>query len=177
MKVILVLGNSNETISNKRIDRAIDYFTSLSWNCLEYFCEVTNTYVTSVYIIMCGGTKNHGLASNMKKYALKRLGESYSKYILLESQSKTTVENIMFSKNILKKMDPEHLSIIEVVVCTSTFHIKRSSVIANYFLAHDYKISLIHTEETSSQEDTERENKHLERFKLNYQLSGSGVQL
>lgn len=155
MTVIIVLGNANKEIMEKRIDRALSFFNSTKDK--DCFSEYTWKMEISTHILMCGGTKGCGLASTMKKYAVSQGIDE--KFIMMESESKTTVENLSNARNILNKFSYKP----HVIVCTSSFHLKRSAVITK-FLFNDYMTEFIHTEETPSEEEVKVEKKHLDKF-------------
>jgi uncharacterized SAM-binding protein YcdF (DUF218 family) len=129
MKVILVLGNSNKDVMKKRLDRAIS----------EY--KLFNDDNSNVYLMVSGCGKKHEYKF-MYNYLISNVD---TKNILVEDKSNSTIENLIFSTNILKNKFP--IQSIELIVCTSTFHIKRTIIISKLLNIHSIKWNFIHTEE------------------------------
>ena len=118
MKVILILGNINEDVMTKRLDRAIS----------EY--KILNDENT-VYFMVSGCGKKHEYKF-MYNYLISNVN---TKNILVEDKSNSTIENLLFSTNILKTKFQN----IELIVCTSTFHIKRTILTSK--LLHIYSMN------------------------------------
>ena len=119
MKVILVLGNSKEDVMKKRLDRAIS----------EY--KLLNIENSNVYLMVSGCGKKHEYKF-MYNYLISNVN---TKNILVEDKSNSTIENLLFSTNILKTKFQN----IELIVCTSTFHIKRTILTSK--LLHIYSMN------------------------------------
>jgi len=139
MKVILVLGNNNKDVSLKRVDRALEYFRE---------CNINERY-----LMFSGGVSKPAEAEYMKDYAISKGVDENS--IITESESRNTIENFEKSKKILDEKF-RHGS-CSVIVCTSSFHIKRSMVLARIILFGYYTI-FIHTREPVSATQYRNEN-------------------
>lgn len=153
MDVIIVLGNSDPEILKKRMDRAIKEFTSSPY---EYIRD--GNVIANKFILISGGPS----ATKMKEYALsKHVGE---KFLVLEDKSKNTIENIMFSNKLLDNAFQHGMSFLRpsVIICTSSFHIKRSMVIAKMLMCN-YNTSFIDTCEDVTYEEYQRENDYIIR--------------
>ena len=141
MKVILVLGNSKEDVMKKRLDRAIS----------EY--KLLNIENSNVYLMVSGCGKKHEYKF-MYNYLITNVD---TKNILVEDKSNSTIENLIFSTNILKNKFQILFQNIEVIVCTSTFHIKRTIIISKLLNIHSIKWNFIHTEEDVLDEEKIKE--------------------
>ena len=125
--IILVLGNKSKKVTEERVDRALEYYS----NC-----------GTEKFLMFSGGVSDPTEAEFMKNYAMTKGIDQ--KNIITEDKSRNTIENFEMSKAILDNMF-SHGS-CSVVVCTSTFHIKRSMVLARIILT-GYCTEFIHTRE------------------------------
>lgn len=150
--VIIVLGCSNvlRDENKKTGKREIDcYFHSYSR--LLKALEVYNNLDTNEKIIICSGYNNQ--AQNMKQFLIEK-GVPTSR-ILEEPESRNTIENCIYSYNILKswcqtEMSVQYLdgvdidelknidlvdtSFINIHLVTNDYHIHRSNIIFNYFI-------------------------------------------
>lgn len=161
-EVIIVLGTGNSERMNKRVNSALSYFFSTEYT---YYSEITESNNVNTYIIFSGcGNSEISEASRMVNYALskKDLKTPLYSHIIKEDKSMNTLENLKNSKAIIKKMF-NNLPNPKVTICTSSFHLKRAFVMAN-FIFKDYKLNFIHTDELITFEERERENSLL----LNY---------
>ena len=90
------------------------------------------------------------------------------KYILIENLSNSTVENLINTYNILKKLYKDSFfNRINVIICTSSFHLKRSIVLSKILNKENYTLKYIHTNEVFSEEENKKELRHLDNY-LNY---------
>lgn len=118
--VIIVLGNSDPEIAKKRVDLAVR-----AWGVPRHR-NADGTW--NAYILFSGGAGTNigraGEATMMRKMAA-RVPEEYCMY---EGESRTTVENLNYSREVIK----EKLGNVKkhIIVCTSSFHIVRAKVIA-----------------------------------------------
>lgn len=177
--VIVVLGNVDNLVMQKRVQRAVQYDNAVR----------SSNHNAVVQFLMCGGScKNSSNqsgadmldkntadssqltqvskaefaeisseASFMRDYAIS-LGIEANR-IILELNSTTTVENFLFAKIILDNFDTKP----KLVICTSTFHTKRAAVISK-FLIPVYECSFIHTNELVTRESEIIESSHLQSF-------------
>lgn len=136
MNVILVIGTDNDLISKKRIDRAIEYFRSVK---AEYIDEETYDGHILTYIMFCG---------KVDQYVNYALSQGIDKKFLLEVKQNTdnTVENILFAKKIIDDIQKRTEYDIKIILCTSSFHIKRTFMITRTFM-NDYMSEFIYTNE------------------------------
>ena len=146
--IIIVLGNSNPEIRTRRITRAIEEFRLLPKPLIDP--DTHEEFILSK-ILFSGGYGKCSLSSEaelMKKEAIE-LGIP-ERFLYMEDKSKNTIENLSFSKTILdySYMKPTfHLTTPTVTICTSTFHIKRSMILAKLLLGEVYPLRFIHTNE------------------------------
>lgn len=148
MQVIIILGNSKPDILKKRVDRAVEEFFSS-----DYEYEIPGGKVETKYILISGKPS----AKRMKEYTMSKGVEE--RFIKLEDKSMNTIENITFCKKMLDQMASatyEHNKPV-VTICTSSFHIKRSIVLTKMIL-DCYETNFIHTRETVTREEYEREH-------------------
>jgi uncharacterized SAM-binding protein YcdF (DUF218 family) len=134
---IIVLGNSNPKYYEERVNRGMESFIKL-------YNQDNKTYV-----IMTGGNNE---SKKMKEYAVKTYGEMYASCILEETKSINTYQNLTFSKQIIESM----CLFYSVIVCTSTFHIDRSLVLAHLVFPKQ-PIRTIHTRSPIPEDRRERE--------------------
>ena len=137
MLFIIVLGNSDKNIIHKRVDTAIEYYNSyiddVRMACdsgVKHVEEYAYMSHPEVYFIFTG---NNNEAVKMRDYAVsKKIQYISDKNIIIEPFAKSTVENMLYSKKIIKNIIGDcTINICDVVICTSRFHIHRSKVIAN----------------------------------------------
>jgi uncharacterized SAM-binding protein YcdF (DUF218 family) len=135
---IIVLGNSNPKYYKERVNRG-----------MESFIKLYNQDNNKTYVIMTGGNNE---SKKMKEYAVKTYGEMYASCILEETKSINTYQNLTFSKQIIDSM----CLFYSVIVCTSTFHIDRSLVLAHLVFPKQ-TIRTIHTRSPIPEDRRERE--------------------
>jgi len=135
---IIVLGNSNPKYYKERVNRG-----------MESFIKLYNQDNNKTYVIMTGGNNE---SKKMKEYAVKTYGEMYASCILEETKSINTYQNLTFSKQIIDSM----CLFYSVIVCTSTFHIDRSLVLAHLVFPKQ-PIRTIHTRSPIPEDRRERE--------------------
>jgi len=145
MHYIIVLGNRNQDIMEKRVMRALKEFYSSPY---EYI-ESPNSLPTKMLLFSGGssdGVSKPEGAVMMHDFALsKGVAE---KFVVMEDKSRTTVENLVNCKEILERYHRyHHLGCRPVItICTSTFHMRRAIVLSKLILP-EYGLSFIHTEE------------------------------
>ena len=158
MKYIIVLGNRKRDIMEKRVNRAIKELHSTPHVTFDPDTGVPN-YVTK--LLFSGGSSD-GVSKPegsimMEEYALTKGIERECMHV--EDKSRTTVENLEFCRTILEDAHPYNTVgwwRPEIVICTSSFHIRRATVLAKLIMPL-YKISFIHTEEEVSTEQQDHE--------------------
>jgi uncharacterized SAM-binding protein YcdF (DUF218 family) len=160
VEIIIILGNRQPEIMRKRVDRALEYFNS---SPAEVQSDFSPEPQIVKYLLFSGGasdgkSKPEG-AIMMEEYCK---GKVDHKFCLLETQSRTTVENLLYSKQLLEKMF-SRLSQPKITICTSTFHIKRSLILTKLFFPN-YTTKFIHTDETVPQHTYEHEARLLNWF-------------
>jgi hypothetical protein len=159
---IIVLGNSKEETRRRRVDAAMNFYIERSKN--------NNRISSSYYFIFSGA---HEEAEKMAEYAFKYKGQVNTSNFLLETESRNTHENIENSQKIIFNMTPENEN-CRVVICTSTFHIKRTSVICAYILdsyfSNTTRKLFIHTNEEVPEELKNREDSIIAKY-ISFQLS------
>lgn len=143
---IIVLGNSNPKYYEERVNRGMESFIKLYNQNTQ---NTQNTQNNKTYVIMTGGNNE---SKKMKEYAIKTYGEMYASCILEETKSINTYQNLIFSKQIIDSM----CSFYSVIVCTSTFHIDRSLVLAHLVFPKQ-TIRTIHTRSPIPEDRRERE--------------------
>lgn len=158
IEIIIVLGNSTDGIYQKRVDRAVEYFNSKDDNeIIDYEGGDLNV---KRYILFSGVKKN---VENMYDYALSKLGDpSYKRFLLKESKSRNTVQNILFSMDVVSNtfmIEANFQDTVTLTVCTSKYHIKRSIIITN-LLCKKFNTKFIYTNDpiTPEQEYSEEVN-------------------
>ena len=167
--IILILGNSNPEILNKRLDRGIQEFYKLK-NPYE---DEEIVFRINTHILLSG--KGIGVKVDNKMYATEAdyMYEYVSqkvnkKYILIENLSNNTIENLINSYNILSKLYKDSLfNRINITICTSSFHLKRTIVLSKILNKDNYTLKYIHTNEIISEDENRRELRHLDNF-MNY---------
>lgn len=152
MYYIVVLGNSDQSIMRKRVDAGSKFFLS----CKPLYVENGIPEVFWAKLIFSGGSKDPSSpeALRMKEYCMETYGIS-EEHIMVETLSRNTYQNLMFTKELIKDWPMHHYS--KIVVCTSTFHIKRSMIIAQHVFGESNRVWCIHTEETPTNQEIERE--------------------
>ena len=159
MKIIIVLGNRNKDITEKRVNRAIKELQSTPYVIFDP--AGVPKYVTK--LLFSGGSsdgvsKPEG-AIMMQDYALTKGLER--ECMVVEDKSRTTVENLHFCRVMLEDSYPYNEVgwwRPEIVICTSSFHIKRATVLAKLIMPlYSSEMSFIHTEEEVSKEQQNHE--------------------
>ena len=167
--IILILGNSNPEILNKRLDRGIQEFYKLK-NPYE---DEEIVYGINTLILLSGkgvGIKVNDTVYNieadyMYEYVSKKVNK---KYILIENLSNNTIENLINSYDILNKLYKDSFfNRINIIICTSSFHLKRTIVLSKLLNKHNFTLKYIHTNEVFSEEENKKELRHLDNY-LNY---------
>lgn len=162
--VIVVLGNTDTNIMNKRVDRAIEEFNNF-YQKLEakkagksVFDMIMLDKNFVCYLILSGGSKNGEIsqAEYMRNYAVSHGIDIF--YTIIETQGVNTEQNILFSRNIINSINPD-----DVVICTSSFHIKRAFYIARERI-RNYRLRYIDTKEIVSKGLCKRESALLRTY-------------
>jgi uncharacterized SAM-binding protein YcdF (DUF218 family) len=150
MYVFLVLGNSSLKIMEKRVDTALLKFQELKKE--------------KCYMILSGGGKHETEADYMYKYACKYVDKEY---LICEDKSISTFENLIFSSNVIRDLFPKET--INLIICTSSFNLKRTIIMANLLLKEkNYNLFFIHTNEFITVEEGKRELQLIDQFMTYY---------
>lgn len=170
---ILILGNPDPIILHKRLERGFQEVLSI----------FENIKGDDIYVILSG--KGRGVKFFSKHYVnecdymyeyfnhkINSLNNLYKDkiHLICENKSNSTVENMVWSFEIIKQIQnikniyPQKTN---TIICTSTFHIERSKILANIFNKYNFNLYFIHTNENISEEEKTREANNLERFQLN----------
>lgn len=149
LELIIVLGNSKPEVMKKRVDRAIIVFNSSKYTNFEYEHDIVKT--EKRFII--SGTEYETMF--MQNYLFEKGIDEKS--IIVENKSKTTIQNIQNSLDLMEKM---LLNISSIVICSSSFHIGRVIVISGLIMTKYAPIvKYVHTNEKIS--DNERDNEQM----------------
>lgn len=162
MELIVVLGNRTPSITKKRVDRALEEFYR---SPCDRFNEFEQKYEQTKYIFFSGGSSD-GVsvptgADMMETYALSRGLDK--KYILKETVSMTTVENMIETGKFIKDANRSVSFSPRLTICTSSFHIRRAVVLAKFYLG-EYSLNFIHTNEPVSKKEVANESMLISRF-------------
>jgi hypothetical protein len=135
-EIVLVLGCGRSEVLKNRLNKAIDVYTKLE---------------EAVIIVSGRGRGVKPEAEVMKMYLLENLPEIEPWRILCENQSMNTIENIIYSDQLLRYFTNKGISIIsfsespdecetyfiapkKIHIVSSAFHIERVSKIADIYL-------------------------------------------
>ena len=130
MEYIVLLGNSDPEIMNKRVKRAVEYFMSS-----EYKRIVDGERIVTKKIIVSGAD------------AIFPQGILPTDHIIIENKSRNTVEKLTNVQKILDRIHKnKSFGTPKVTICTSSFHVRRSCILANLILS-GYTPEFIHTNE------------------------------
>ena len=111
-----VKGESPSITLSQRLDKAIEYI---------------NNENKDLKIIVSGGKGNGediSEAEAMRRYLIKN---GIQEEIIMEDKSRTTKENLIFSKELIEKDSNKKLEEVRVKIITSDFHALRSNLIAS----------------------------------------------
>ena len=147
LELIIVLGNSNNSIMQKRLDRAIIEFNKILYTNFEY--EYTRFQKSRKFIVSGTITEVIFMKSYLNEKGICDL------FIITEDKSSNTIENI---QNSIRLVENLLLVPASIIICTSTFHIGRTIVIAGMFM-NKYNVitRYIHTNEICSTNEIIRE--------------------
>ncbi len=73
------------------------------------------------------------------------------------------MQNFAFTRKLVEPLETETKRCERFVICTSTFHMKRSFMLALHYL-NGYRLACIHTNEIPTKEQSERESMHIEQW-------------
>jgi len=100
----------------------------------------------------------------MYNYASKYVDKEY---LICEDKSISTFENLIFSSKIISDLFPKET--IELIICTSSFHLKRTIIMANLLLKDkNYNLFFTHTNEFITVEESKRELQLIDQFMTYY---------
>ena len=168
VNVIIVLGNYDANIMNKRLDRAIKEFYDRVKSGEKCFIILSGKgrevkYKNNVY-----ETESDYMFDYCTKLSAENINCVHSQFIMCEKDSMNTSENLINCFQLIKHHF--HTEKCHVILCTSTFHIKRT-ILLTHLLDHSLnKYSFIHTNENVSVEENNRELYNLDKF-MNIYLS------
>jgi len=142
----------------KRVNRAIKEFNKTP----QLVDPDTGLNHYNIQLLFSGGSSD-GVSKPegsimMEEYALTQGIKKECMFV--EDKSRTTVENLEFSKKIIEDFCPFNTLgwwRPEIVICTSSYHIRRATVLAKLIMPLFDKISFIHTEEVVTQEQQDHE--------------------
>ena len=154
MKFIIVLGNRNRDIMEKRVDRALEEFYSSPQVDVDQDTHDRRLLKTLLFSggSSDGASKPEG-AVMMNDFALSKGIDK--EFIVTEDKSRTTVENFLHCRKILQEAFPyNHVGWWrpKVTICTSSFHIRRAMVLAKLLLP-EYELSFVDTREAVSRQE------------------------
>jgi uncharacterized SAM-binding protein YcdF (DUF218 family) len=157
MNVIVILGCHQREILNPRLNRGIE----------EYKNYVSNGYENSTYILVsgCGRNKEY---EYMYNYVSNYIDKNK---ILIEDKSMNTFENLIFSIKILEdkfQNKPNYFTKINLIICSSSFHIKRIILLTKFIHKSNIEFKFIHTRETITEEQDKNELNNINRFLSHY---------
>lgn len=175
IQFVIVLGNSDPKILIPRLNKGIEEFNKNKKYYDDYQDE-EETFGVYNYIILSGGGrggKGPKISDKMYKSEAEYMHEYVSKfidskYIILEDLSKDTIENLINSYKIISTKYSVSEYSINVTICTSSFHLKRSIVLATLLNKDGYNLRFAHTYENFTDEVNKRELRHLDNFMNNY---------
>lgn len=150
MDYIIILGSDNPDICDKRCEVGALYFKK---NCVNVVSEYGDVSYSGTIICSGGGNGKRSEAEYMKTILIDEWNIPIE-CIGIETKSQNTEENFLNCRSmfISSKMIGSYTNdnwISSIIICTSTFHIKRSYVIALDVFLHDKigSIKTIHTNE------------------------------
>lgn len=165
MNVIVVLGCSKVLEGG---DKKNYTPKSHAYGRLKKTIEVFNNITSANKIIVCSG--GFGQAAKMKKFLMQN--DIPDEHILIEPYSKNTIENCIFTYELLEKwFNDIDLTEIFLSVVTDDYHIIRAKKIFEHFISRlNYQVNLqSHASNFLSYIDnpTESEKKQVEQCYLN----------
>lgn len=89
----------------------------------------------------------------MYEYTSKHIN---SQYIIGEIESKNSIDNLVNSKKIIDKLHDNNY-VPTVIICTSTYHIKRTILISKFIYTSNYIMRFVHTSEQVTEQEYIRE--------------------
>ena len=156
VKFIIVFGTANCNNSKKRVDRATEEFFSYPY---ENFSDHDLSCEPLTYVLLTG-TQSEIL--EMSEYILKKIDK---KFLIFDQEARSTIDNIENTKKIIKKLYPVNFGYTpSIVMCSSTYHIKRVAVISQFILKEYEDVSYIHTNEIVDAAVAKLERCYIDQF-------------
>lgn len=155
MEYIIVLGSKNKNIMEKRVKRALEDFAMSPHYYFDPDFQIENPIKALLFSGgSCDGVSKPEASIMMEEYA----SDINKNYMFTETNSKNTIENLIFCKQILDK----DRSMKKLVICTSSSHIKRAMVLARMIFGSSYyHLRFIHTNEPVDDDTQKKEWKSL----------------
>jgi len=164
MNFIIVLGNSNYEIQKRRVTTAVNCFKSTYAHVIDRPEEDRSSSVGPQAMIIFSGGNNE--SKSMYDYAVNTLGMD-KVHCLEENKSQNTHQNIEFVLKMLRTgqwFDPTFAVNYTFTICTSSFHVKRAYLIAMNLCQPYGKVTCIHTNESVSKEQHDRELMYIDAY-------------
>ncbi len=164
VKVVLVLGHSDKNVLIKRLNTGLQKYLEIrgkNYRDNELFG------IKNYIMLVPGNIENISQRNEMYEIVNKIIED---KYIIWNYNTGSTFEIIKTSFDYLNKVFPSYETVdIECIICTSSYHLKRTIVISNLLNEHKYKLDYIHTKENISKEENISELMGINMF-LNYHI-------
>jgi uncharacterized SAM-binding protein YcdF (DUF218 family) len=146
---IVILGHVTDQVMKKRVYRALEEVSYL------------RSYLQSkvkIYLILSGGKAGGATKSEAVRMRsmIDPIYYSIIDDIILEDKSMSTMENVIYTNEIPLEKDRGSW----MIICTSSFHIRRSAVLSSLLLK-GHTLQYIHTNEKVSDEEMSVETEKL----------------
>ena len=162
MIIIIILGNHEEKVWQSRVKRGVEYYRSIISDR-----HPEDRYAIDNIRIVFSGRGRSNEAPNMKRYAVEQLNVNED-VCIVEAESMNTYENLKFTRDLLKNsmyFTNTFMTKYTFVVCTSEFHIARSTLIAEDMFGRYGTVKAIFCKDTSYDEKLYEKEKE---FIFNY---------
>jgi len=162
MNIIVVLGCHQRDLLNKRLDRALEEYKKLED---DYKADKGSKRTHYIMVSGCGRNREH---EYMYEYVSKYVDKNY---IIVEGQSMNTFENLIYSIKILEdkfQNKGTYWTKINLIICSSTFHIKRIIMLTKFLNKTNIDYRFIHTRENITEEQDRNELNNINNFLAQY---------
>jgi len=144
INIIIVLGIRKKSVMKKRVDRALDEYKKLKKNS------------NKIYLLLSGGSSDGVSKPEGSIMMYNYVKENFNGVnLVVEKKSRNTIENLMNCKKIIS--DNYNKKDVNIIVCTSSFHVKRTIIIAKLIFNEEYNIKFIHTNEHVCKKEIDKE--------------------